>query len=245
VRKDLPFEVVFVSSDRDEKSFKDYLGEMPWIALPYDDRRAAGKLDTIFEVQGIPTFVIVDAEGNTITKNGRGIPKSDPEGLSFPWHPPAVKDLAGEDAPLINESTALIVLAEGADDATLKGLGEALEGVAKRTNEAAKAKGSGDAELLFFLNGKAGGAGAQIRKLCSLPATISPHEHPLEVSSGQQGWGCDGCGQQGHAPVAIILDIPDNGGYYANPFDEVNAESLGKFVEQYQTKTLTRKQLGE
>ena len=28
------FEVVFVSSDRDQKSFDEYYGEMPWLAVP-------------------------------------------------------------------------------------------------------------------------------------------------------------------------------------------------------------------
>merc|ERR1712093_374199 len=32
-------EVVFVSSDQDEASFKEYFGEMPWLALPYGDER--------------------------------------------------------------------------------------------------------------------------------------------------------------------------------------------------------------
>ena len=32
------FEIVFVSSDRDESSFKEYFGEMPWLALPYGKR---------------------------------------------------------------------------------------------------------------------------------------------------------------------------------------------------------------
>lgn len=32
-------EVVFVSSDRDEASFKEYFGEMPWLALDFSDRK--------------------------------------------------------------------------------------------------------------------------------------------------------------------------------------------------------------
>ncbi|XP_069124637.1 uncharacterized protein [Argopecten irradians] len=32
------FEVVFVSSDRDESSFKEYASEMPWMYLPYVDQ---------------------------------------------------------------------------------------------------------------------------------------------------------------------------------------------------------------
>ena len=32
------FEIVFLSSDRDEKSFNEYYGEMPWLAVSYDNR---------------------------------------------------------------------------------------------------------------------------------------------------------------------------------------------------------------
>ena len=32
-----PFEVIFVSSDRDQSSFDDYFKEMPWLTIPYDD----------------------------------------------------------------------------------------------------------------------------------------------------------------------------------------------------------------
>ncbi len=32
------FEVVFVSSDRDQKSFDDYFGSMPWLSLSFDER---------------------------------------------------------------------------------------------------------------------------------------------------------------------------------------------------------------
>ena len=32
------FEIVFVSSDKDEQSFGEYFEEMPWLALPFSDR---------------------------------------------------------------------------------------------------------------------------------------------------------------------------------------------------------------
>lgn len=32
-----PFEIIFVSSDRDQSSFDDYYKEMPWLTVPYDD----------------------------------------------------------------------------------------------------------------------------------------------------------------------------------------------------------------
>merc|ERR1712196_331955 len=37
------FEIIFVSSDKDLESFKEYYGTMPWMSLPYGDKRG---LDT-------------------------------------------------------------------------------------------------------------------------------------------------------------------------------------------------------
>ncbi len=33
------FEVIFASSDSDQAAFDEYYGEMPWLALPYDERK--------------------------------------------------------------------------------------------------------------------------------------------------------------------------------------------------------------
>ena len=71
-RKDDEFEVVFVSSDRsaeDQTAYmKDY--DMEWPAIPFDSekRRALGQQ---FGISGIPSLVIVDDQGNLITKDGR------------------------------------------------------------------------------------------------------------------------------------------------------------------------------
>jgi nucleoredoxin len=32
------FEIIFVSSDRDESSFKEYYNDMPWLTLDYKER---------------------------------------------------------------------------------------------------------------------------------------------------------------------------------------------------------------
>merc|ERR1712216_707750 len=86
-------EVVFVSSDRDEAAFKEYLGEMPWLALEYSDRKRKDELSTLFGVSGIPSLVIIGPNGETINANGRAVVSADPEGNEFPWHPKAVEDL--------------------------------------------------------------------------------------------------------------------------------------------------------
>merc|ERR1711976_820226 len=55
-------EVVFVSSDRDEASFKEYFAEQPWLALDYADRSTKAKLSEALGVSGIPSVVIMDAD---------------------------------------------------------------------------------------------------------------------------------------------------------------------------------------
>jgi nucleoredoxin len=88
------FEIVFVSSDRDEAAFKDYFGEQPWVALPYSDRDAKEKLSKKFKVQGIPTFVILGPDGKVITNDGREAVSNDPTGEKFPWIPPSPAEKA-------------------------------------------------------------------------------------------------------------------------------------------------------
>jgi thiol-disulfide isomerase/thioredoxin len=66
-----PFEIIFASGDRDEKSFNSYLSTMPWLAIPYAEKKTAGMLRSAFQVAGIPTLVLLDESGNLITKNGR------------------------------------------------------------------------------------------------------------------------------------------------------------------------------
>lgn len=91
------FEIVFVSSDRDEKSFSEYYGEMPWKALPFDNRDLKASLSKKYKVQGIPTLVIVGEDGKTITTDGRSAISGDPDGKNFPWVPPTIKEALGNE----------------------------------------------------------------------------------------------------------------------------------------------------
>jgi nucleoredoxin len=97
-------EIVFVSSDRDETSFKNYYGEMPWVALPFEKRDLKASLSKKYKVQGIPSLVILGPDGKTITTDGRSAVASDPKGEKYPWVPPtasekakAVLDIIGSD----------------------------------------------------------------------------------------------------------------------------------------------------
>lgn len=80
------FEVVFVSSDRSAEDQLKYMEkyEMNFYAVPHGSD-AANNLKKKFEVRGIPSLVIVDANGNTITKNGRGDVSGNPDGALASW----------------------------------------------------------------------------------------------------------------------------------------------------------------
>ena len=73
-------QVVFVSSDQDQAGFDDYFSQMPWLALPYNQRERKDNLSSQHGVSGIPSLVLLDRQGNVITTNGRSVVLSDPSG---------------------------------------------------------------------------------------------------------------------------------------------------------------------
>ena len=70
--KDSGFEVIFISSDKDQTSFDDFFSEMPWLALPFGDERKES-LSKMFKVQGIPKVVAIGPTGRTITTQARDL----------------------------------------------------------------------------------------------------------------------------------------------------------------------------
>jgi len=63
-------EIVWVSSDKDEESFKSYLSEMPWLAIPFGDKRIKEILDH-FRLEGIPTLYVIKPDGECVSTRGR------------------------------------------------------------------------------------------------------------------------------------------------------------------------------
>mmetsp|Transcript_7246 Transcript_7246/g.21392 ORF Transcript_7246/g.21392 Transcript_7246/m.21392 type:complete len:5155 (-) Transcript_7246:1654-17118(-) len=79
-------EVVFVSADKSEAAFAEYFGEMPWLALPFGERKVANALLDEYSVRGFPTLVLLDGStGKLISEEGRQIVLTDPIGERFPW----------------------------------------------------------------------------------------------------------------------------------------------------------------
>ena len=77
-------EIVFVSSDRDEHSFKEYHQTMPWLALPLSAHQIKQSLSIKYGVSGIPCLIILDGKtAQVITADGREQVMSDPSGSKF------------------------------------------------------------------------------------------------------------------------------------------------------------------
>jgi len=226
--KGLDLEVVFVSSDREADAFGEYFAEMPWLALPYADRDRKNTLSKAFEVSGIPSLVVlgpvdpVTGQREVINKNGRGAVGGDPTGSDFPWGPKALEDLAktadcnGSD---INESPSLILLMDGCDAATQE---ELKRGIAVLANELAadgKASPDGPAAICFYATTGDGVVG-RVRELTKLKA-------------------CD-------KPALLMLDIPDNGGFYVCKESELNESKIRDFLTAWKSGSIKgeRQQLG-
>lgn len=62
-------EVVFCSGDKTEEVFSDYFGEMPWYAIPLDQKKLALNNAKKFEVSGVPTLVMIRcSDGKVLSK---------------------------------------------------------------------------------------------------------------------------------------------------------------------------------
>ena len=79
------FEMILIGSPYDDKaSFDKFYGEMPWLALPYDERDMAAALYDRFEKCNIG-MVVLDADFNIVNFHAMGELLRDPTGANFPW----------------------------------------------------------------------------------------------------------------------------------------------------------------
>ena len=213
------FEIIFVSSDRDQSSFDSYLSEMPWIALPFSDRKRKGLLSDMFDVQGIPTFAIVGPDGKVINTDGRAAVSGDPTGKEFPWYPKPVNDLSNGGGA-INDLPSLVLMMEKLSTEKQQEATAALESIAKPLYEKSKNNGK-DVDMAFFTCTESGGLTGRLREMTKV-GDASADKIQL-----------------------VLIDIPDNGGYYVYNEDvsDVN-KAIAQFYEFYRAGALERQQLG-
>ena len=195
------FELLFVSSDRNEAAFSEYLAEMSFGAIPYHDRDAKTALSSRLRVQGIPKLVMlgpVPAGGGDrpiINDNARGCIESGNVVADFPFAPKRFGNLNGTSED-INTFRCVIVFHEGGDDEEQQDVQEALTNAADQCD---------DKTLRFFWGFAPAGMVKAVREALKLgPIT--------------------------DVPVLVLLDISDAGAYYVSDQTDITVESIVRFV---------------
>jgi len=227
--KNPDFEIIFCSSDKDEAGmqsyFKDDHGD--YLALPFAKRKEKDALSSMFDVEGIPTFVVLGADGKVVNANARGkVTAGTAAVLEAGWEPPAVGDLAeGADCAGtdINECPSVVVLCEGSDEAAQQAFKKAMEPLAKKCIAEGKAADE-DPKYIFFI-AAGGGPIDQLKALTQKDAG-----EKVAAAAGK--------------PLVLLFDIPDNGGFYVSDAAEVTTESLEAFLKSKDGGSEKRLQLG-
>eukprot|EP00931_Biecheleriopsis_adriatica_P065442 TRINITY_DN3996_c0_g1_i1.p1 TRINITY_DN3996_c0_g1~~TRINITY_DN3996_c0_g1_i1.p1 ORF type:complete len:462 (+),score=127.59 TRINITY_DN3996_c0_g1_i1:59-1387(+) len=235
IKKDVgdKFEIIFCSGDRDEEGMKSYYKEQcdaggDWLCLPFASK---DNLDSLFEISGIPTFLIVSPDGKVINKSGRGL-VPDAVAADFPWTPPPIADISSPEG--INETPSLCLMLESVDAAVQKKIMEAI------TPIAAKYAAQDEPELLFFVAKGESGVASQIRGLCGLEAADKVAKKDSSADEGPKLVRT----VSSDAPTIILMDIPDNGGYYVGRMaKELDGSGVQAMIDGWKNKSLERKQL--
>jgi len=196
------FELVFVSSDRDQEGFDEYFGEMTFCALPFEEREAKSGISKKFGIQGIPSLLILGpvpsggGERPLINKSIRSFIE-DGDFSEFPFHPKSygTLDSAGGD---INDEKCLIIFHEYGDDDDQQEIIDVVKAVSE------KCKSMSDMKFLWALNPS--GFAPRVRSAAKLPAMSED-------------------------PAMIILDIPDKGGYYTSEVTDITVENVVDFIK--------------
>jgi len=191
-------EIIFVSSDRDQGSFDEYYKEMPWLALPFENRQGKNVLSEVCGVEGIPSFVVVGQDGAIITTDGRSKVQKDPKAATFPdgWLPQPFNDV-NDDPSDLNDEKCLIAL--GSSESTAA----AVKAVAAEHYVAAN-KDISAMEMRFY-SGPDGDVTEQIRNLTKLPS--GDKLVLLDIPSGGAFYVCGGDANDAAAVKAFLDDI--------------------------------------
>jgi len=196
------FELAFVSSDRDQSGFDEYWAEMTFCALPFDDRAAKNGLAKRFKVQGIPKLIILGPV---------------PEG--------------GGDRPLLNDNLRPVM--EGGDFSDFPFL--------KKPYGDLDASGGEDINdkkclVVFHENGD----DDEQQEVVDVVKAVAEERNDGDDVSYYWCTNPKGLGERvraaikttdiGDDPLVVLLDIPDQGGFYVSKESDFSKESLMKFL---------------
>eukprot|EP00408_Alexandrium_pacificum_P034252 CAMPEP_0171270312 /NCGR_PEP_ID=MMETSP0790-20130122/60643_1 /TAXON_ID=2925 /ORGANISM="Alexandrium catenella, Strain OF101" /LENGTH=428 /DNA_ID=CAMNT_0011739143 /DNA_START=78 /DNA_END=1364 /DNA_ORIENTATION=- len=227
--KEPNFEIIFVSSDKSESEAMDYFknDHGDYLCLPYSKRDEKAEISSMFGVEGIPSFVVLGPDGKTLNASGRGKVMAGADAVvSQGWEAPAVGDMAeGPEAggTDINECPTIVVMCEGVDTAVQQAIFDAMAPLAKKYIEEGK-KSDEDPKYIFLI-AKGGGPMDQLKGL-----TTKAAGDDIKKMEGK--------------PVMLLFDIPDQGGFYLAPEQELTTANIEAFIKSKEEGKETRRQLG-
>ena len=152
---------------------------------------------------------------------------SDPRGAAFPWHPKPCEELSatvecnGFD---VNEKPALVCVMPDAADAKKAELSAVMAEIGAEVSAAGKASEDGEPEMIFF--------------------TATSNDGPVKQVKSMTGAPAKGVTE----PTLLLLDIPDEDGFYVTEKDVLDAATIREFLASWKSGALKsageRKQLG-
>src|SRR3990167_4083267 len=80
-----PFEIVYVSNDHTVESYEQFVNQMGWLALPYEDRARKSSLCYDFQLRGMPKLAIINENGKILNYSAEISLASDTQCQHFPW----------------------------------------------------------------------------------------------------------------------------------------------------------------
>merc|ERR1719498_1153375 len=150
-----------------------------------------------------------------INKSARAAAGSDPQGADFPWYPKPVEELSAT-----VESNGFDVNEKPSLIALCTGVAEAAvieTAMVEVAKEHIAGVGDKEPDFIFF--------------------TAKNNSGPVPQVLGMMGLGQDA------APSLLLLDIPDQGGFYTVKPETIDAASIKKVMSDYKEKKLERRQL--
>eukprot|EP01060_Flectonema_neradi_P025145 TRINITY_DN33984_c0_g1_i1.p1 TRINITY_DN33984_c0_g1~~TRINITY_DN33984_c0_g1_i1.p1 ORF type:complete len:434 (+),score=103.30 TRINITY_DN33984_c0_g1_i1:42-1304(+) len=211
--KEPNFEIVFVSSDKDEAAFDDYFKSHHGDYLSFEYNSPERKMmASLIDADGIPTFAVYK-NGKLVNKGGRGVVDGGVKNaLENGWEPPLLTCL-DEDVEnrgfSINEKPSLIVRCAAADDDEQESIEKALTSVSKEL------KTDDEPDVLFFISKQMQGPSAKVAEM---------------VSKGGD--------KAAENPHMIMFCIP-KGGYYESKETDITPAAVKQFIADVKADKVT------
>ncbi|KAG6474558.1 hypothetical protein ZIOFF_068496 [Zingiber officinale] len=105
------FEVVQINLDDDESSYDQEFDDTPWLAIPFKDK-ICDKLARYFELQTIPTLVIIGSDGKTVHSNAAELIEE--HGIeAYPFSTEKLKEIDEKEKAKLESQTLQSLLVSG------------------------------------------------------------------------------------------------------------------------------------